>query len=101
MDLSILFIYEGFFTGVLGGVFGVLLSIGLNIYLVNWGIPMDKIVGDMDISGMPVWGTIYGQWSASMILFGFVFGVVVATLAGIIPSRRAAKMEITEALRFV
>lgn len=100
-DLSILFIYEGFLTGILGGIFGILFSVCANIWLVYWGIPIDAMVGDMEVSGMPVWGTIYGQWSVSMLVSGFFFGVVVATLAGVIPSRKAAKMKITEALRYV
>lgn len=100
-ELAILFIYEGFLTGILGGVLGVFSAVGLNIYLIYWGIPIDQVVGDMDISGMPVWGTIYGQWNISMIIIGFLFGVIVATLAGVIPSRKAAKMKITEALRYV
>lgn len=100
-DLQILFLYEGFLTGVLGGIFGVFIASAVNIWLVYWGIPIDAMVGEMDVSGLPVWGTIYGQWSVSMMISGFLFGVIVATLAGVIPSRKAAKMKITEALRYV
>lgn len=100
-ELAVLFIYEGFITGIIGGLLGVFSAICLNVWLVNFGIPIDKIVGDMDVSGFPIWGTIYGQWSISILIIGFLFGVIIATLAGVIPARKAAKMEITEALRFV
>ncbi len=100
-ELSVLFIFEGFITGVLGSTLGVILGCIANYFLVVYGYPIDKIAGDMDVSGFPIWGTIYGQWNIEMIFAGFVFGVIVATLAGVIPARKAAKMEITEALRFV
>lgn len=100
-ELSVLFIFEGFITGVLGSTLGVMLGCAANYVLVNYGYPIDKIAGDMDVSGFPIWGTIYGQWNVSMLIVGFLFGIIVATLAGVIPARKAAKMEITEALRFV
>lgn len=100
-ELSILFIFEGFITGILGSTLGVILGCIANYFLVVYGYPIDKIAGDMDVSGFPIWGTIYGQWNIKMIIAGFIFGVIVATLAGVIPARKAAKMEITEALRFV
>ncbi len=100
-ELSILFIFEGFITGILGSALGVLLGCIANYFLVNYGYPIDKIAGDMDVSGFPIWGTIYGQWNIGILVVGFLFGIIVATLAGVIPARKAAKMEITEALRFV
>lgn len=100
-ELSILFIFEGFITGILGSTLGVILGSVANYFLVRYGYPIDKIAGDMDVSGFPIWGTIYGQWNIPILIIGFLFGIIVATFAGVIPARKAAKMEITEALRFV
>lgn len=100
-DLTILFMLEGTITGILGSTLGVLLGCFGNYFLVEYGYPMDKIAGDMDVSGFPIWGTLYGQWNFDMIIAAFIFGIFVATVAAIIPARKAAKMKITEALRFV
>ena len=69
--------------------------------LVLKGFAFDRIAGDVDVTGFPIWGTIYGVWNIEFILGSFLFGILVATTAGIIPAQKAAKMEITKALRFV
>jgi ABC-type lipoprotein release transport system permease subunit len=62
---------------------------------------MDKIVGDADMAGgMPYWGTVYGEWNLGTMALLFVFGVIMATVAGIVPARKAGTMEVTRALRF-
>lgn len=100
-ELTFLFVLEGSITGILGSTLGVILGCFTNIYLIYYGYPIDKLVKDMDASGFPVWGTIYGQWNIDIIILAFVFGVVIATIAAIIPARKAGKMKITEALKFI
>ncbi|MBN2788644.1 MAG: ABC transporter permease [Candidatus Delongbacteria bacterium] len=100
-DLTVLFMLEGTITGILGSTFGVILGCIGNYFLVNYGYPIDKFAGNMDASGFPIWGTLYGQWNIDMIIAAFIFGIVVATAAAVIPARKAAKMSITDALRFV
>jgi putative ABC transport system permease protein len=100
-EVTVLFLMEGFITGVFGSFIGVLLGLLLNMYIIYQGLPLEKIVGDVDTTGIPIWGTMYGQWNPETIFFAFVFGVIIATVAGIIPSRKAGKMEVTQALRFV
>ncbi len=100
-EITRMFVLEGLMTGVLGSVLGLVLGLAVNWYLVVYGYPIDKIAGDIDIGGFPIWGTIYGQWNFETLLFAFVFGIVVAILAGLIPARKAGKMEVTRALRFV
>jgi ABC-type lipoprotein release transport system permease subunit len=100
-EVTGLFLMEGFITGVFGSLIGVLLGLLLNMYIIYQGLPLEKIVGDVDTAGIPIWGTMYGQWNPETILFAFVFGVIIATVAGLIPSRKAGNMEVTQALRFV
>jgi len=100
-ELTFLFVLEGTITGIIGSTLGVILGCSVNYYFVVYGYPIDKMVSDMDASGFPIWGTIYGQWHIDMIIAAFIFGIVVATIAAVIPARKAAKMKITEALRFV
>ncbi|MBD3320750.1 MAG: FtsX-like permease family protein [Chitinivibrionales bacterium] len=100
-EVSAMFVLEGFMTGVLGSIFGLVLGIATNLVLVTYGYPIDKIAGDVVVDGFPVWGTIYGEWNSATMVFLFFFGIAVATVAGIIPARKAGKMEVTHALRFV
>lgn len=100
-EITGMFVLEGLVTGILGSVLGLALGLAVNWYLVVYGYPIDKIAGDIDIGGFPIWGTIYGQWNMETLVFAFIFGIVVATLAGLIPARKAGKMEVTRALRFV
>jgi len=100
-ELTYLFTYESFITGIIGSVLGVIIGCFVNLMLVRYGIPLDRLSGNMDISGFPVWGTIYGVWNPVFIVGTSLFGVIVATVAGIIPARKAAKMAITKALHFV
>jgi ABC-type lipoprotein release transport system permease subunit len=50
---------------------------------------------------MPIWGTLRGEWNPSQFVVIIVVGVVVALLSSLSPARRAARMEVTNALRFV
>jgi len=95
-----LFIWEGIFIGILGSLIGILLGCGFNFYLVIKGFPLDKFVGFQN-SGIPYWGTLYGEWNVGAIIFAFCFGMIIALAASYLPSRMASKMEVTKALRFV
>ncbi|MBD3242583.1 MAG: FtsX-like permease family protein [Chitinivibrionales bacterium] len=100
-QVTLMFVLEGVLTGLLGSIIGLILGVAVNWVLVVYGYPIDKIAGDMDVAGIPYWGTIYGEWNVATLVWMFVFGVVVSTVAGIIPARKAATMEVTQTLRFV
>jgi len=51
--------------------------------------------------GLPVWGNLYGEWNPDQMVFAAVFGILVALLASRSPARKAARLEVTNALRFV
>jgi putative ABC transport system permease protein len=100
-EVTTLFLLEGVLTGVLGSLLGIAAGIGLNWYLVEVGFPMDQFAKGMDTTGMPVWGTLYGEWSISAFVFAAAFGIGSATLASWIPARKASRLQVTDALRFV
>lgn len=99
--VTTMFVLEGFLTGVSGSILGVFLGGALNFVLVTYGVPFDKMVGDIDVSGFPYLGTIYGQWNPATFVFMVIFALVASTLAGLIPARKAGALAVTDALRFV
>jgi ABC-type lipoprotein release transport system permease subunit len=100
-DIMTMFMLEGVITGLLGGALGVVCGSLVNLLLVTKGIPMEKIGGSIATSSYGVAGSIYGVWNISAIAVVFGLGVLVATVAGIIPARKAAKIQVTQAMRFI
>ncbi|MCX7727568.1 MAG: FtsX-like permease family protein, partial [Chitinispirillaceae bacterium] len=98
-QLIYLFMLEGFYTGVLGAFLGVTIGIVLNIYLVKYGYPFDKIAGK-SMGNLPIWGTIYGEWNVGTWIIVALLATVAATIAAYIPARKAGKMEVVSAMRF-
>jgi len=99
-ELTRLFLYEGFLTGIIGTTFGIIASLCSNLLLVTRGFPLDKMAGEA-MGDFPVWGVVYGQWNLGMWVTISLFSIGIATLAGLIPARKAGAMEITATLRFV
>jgi putative ABC transport system permease protein len=99
-DITIMFVLEGMITGVLGSVLGIAFGSLVNVYLVTSGIPMEKIAGKIATASYGVSGNVYGEWNPTVMAVAFCLGVVVATAAGIIPARKASKIQVTQALRF-
>lgn len=92
-DLQRLFIAESAALGVLGGaaglitggLFGIGLDWGLNLYLDTLGVPSVSLFETSMLTGLGIW----------------IGAVLVSLLAGILPARRAARVEPAEALRSV
>ena len=100
-DITIMFVLEGFITGLIGGALGLALGALVNVYLVAVGIPMEKISGKIATASYGISGSIYGEWNLPAMALAFCLGVLVATLAGVFPARKASKIQVTSALRFV
>ena len=93
-----LFIYEGTAMGVIGSFIGALLGGVLTKYLASTGLDFSQAfegIGE-DIMMSTV---IYPEHSISNMIFAFFLGVIIVAIASIIPARRAANLEPTEALR--
>jgi ABC-type lipoprotein release transport system permease subunit len=99
-DINLLFLLEGIITGIIGSVMGIITGAVLNFFLVVNGIPLEKMAGKIDTGQYPVWGTIHGVWNFDIFAFVFIFAILVAALASIIPARAAARLQVTRALRF-
>ena len=99
-DISRLFLMEGAIIGLSGSLAGVAFGLAAETWFVKVGLPVDKLMGEVDM-GLPVWGTLYGEWNPSTMAAAVVFGVLVALLASRSPARKAARLQVTDALRFV
>jgi putative ABC transport system permease protein len=102
-EIMKMFMFEGAMIGFLGSLVGILLGIATVLVLTTYGYPLEKIYGDMyvDTSGFPMWGTIYGEWNIPLIIGSFLFGLITSILASIPPAKKAAQMEVTQAIRFI
>lgn len=91
-DIGRMFLTESIIMGFLGGAGGVGLGFLIS-ELSNWGINiLAKGLGgqSIDLFFSPIW----------FIIFIMVFSTLVGFLSGILPARRASKMNPLEALRY-
>ncbi|MEC9490379.1 MAG: FtsX-like permease family protein [Halanaerobiales bacterium] len=95
-EIMQLFILEGSAMALIGSLAGALGGGIINYYLAGVGFDYSAAFQDIDVLMNPI---IYPTFKLEHMLFGFTIGVVVTTLTAIIPARRAAKLEPTEALR--
>lgn len=95
-DISRLFTLEGLMVGAIGALAGVLLGLGLDLFMVTKGISAAAFSARISWTA----GVIRGEWNVGTMAVGFVFGVVTALAASIIPARKASRLEPTDALRF-
>jgi ABC-type lipoprotein release transport system permease subunit len=93
------FIFEGAAIGLFGALLGIFMGFIFNFYLVYHGWDMSHIYGeDVDI-GYRITNIVRGIWDIGAYVFAFVFSIIIPALISIYPSRKAIKMEITQALR--
>jgi putative ABC transport system permease protein len=96
-----LFSLEGLMIGIIGSLGGVMLGCFGVWATIQWGIPLDKLMGNIDMGGIPLGGKLQGEWHPATIGIGFAFGVLASWLSARIPASKAGKFEVTDALRFV
>ncbi|MFP4016434.1 MAG: ABC transporter permease [Halanaerobiales bacterium] len=92
------FMVEAAGIGVVGGLIGWLLSIAGVYYLAEVGIAFSQLAGEEMSFGMPILDKIYGTWDFTSFIFIFIFGVIVAVLASILPARWAARKDPIKAI---
>jgi putative ABC transport system permease protein len=99
-DIKRLFTLEGLAVGLLGSTLGVLLGAGIDLYLIKYGIDLDRWMQNMATAAVPISGLLRGAWNPGTMAVGFVFGLAVSLVSARIPARMAARLEPTAALRF-
>ncbi len=100
-EIRNLFITEGAIIGVMGSLGGAVLGMAMTAYMVYVGIPMQALIGKVDMGGLPLGGTLKGEWSVSAVTTGILYGIAIAVIAAWIPARTASKMKPCEALKFI
>ncbi len=95
-----MFLIEGTLIGILGSVIGVGLGCLAVWWLVAQGLDINAFGIDMAQFNLPISPVIYGVWKVKSIAFIFIFGVLSAALAALLPARRAGSFVVTRALRF-
>jgi ABC-type lipoprotein release transport system permease subunit len=100
-DIKALFVREGLILGAVGSLAGLAFGALLVWYLNGVGLSVGKVFGDVDFGAIPMNGVLRGEWRPATYIVGLVFGILVAWIAARIPAKRAAKLEPTDALKFV
>ncbi len=98
-EIRLAFLIEAGGIGLIGASVGVLIGVLLNIPLVNIGIDYSALMRDADM-GYRITGIMRGLWSVRTIMTAFFTGVFLSVLMAFIPTRKALKLQITDALRY-
>jgi putative ABC transport system permease protein len=93
-----LFFLEAFYIGAIAAFIGVLLGVGITLPLSRTGMDFTQVMEGVD---MELSSVLYPRLSIRSTVFVFFYATIIASLASLIPSRRAAKIEPVEALRAV
>jgi len=97
-EILYLFLMEGAIIGILGSsigaVLGGILTKIFSVVGIDYSAAMEGMTGELMVE--PIFHTVF---SLENLVFCFILGVIVVTIACIIPARMAARLEPSEALR--
>jgi len=103
-EITLLFVLEGGFIGMIGSFLGCLLG-GLTAWYLEvygWSMSfMGETMQKISQSIYPVKDVFYADLTPGILIITFVFGTLVAILAGLYPARKAAKLNPVDALRHI
>ncbi len=97
-DIMRLFLTEGAIMGVTGSLLGAVSGSLINGYFARTGFDFTAATSGFS-SEIVFNAVIYPLSSPGNTIFAFFLGVVIVTIACVIPARRAARLEPTEAMR--
>jgi ABC-type lipoprotein release transport system permease subunit len=100
-QLIVTYMIEAGFLGLIGSVLGIIAGCLLNIPMVKYGVDFSEMMEQMGGNmGYRIAGNFRGTWRPGIIIGSGIMATVIASVMAFFPARRAAKMEITESLRF-
>lgn len=97
-SIQLSFMLEAGGIGLIGSIFGIILGVLLNIYMVNIGVDLGFLMRDLDM-GYRIQSVMRGAWSFTTLVVAFFFGTLLSMLVAYIPTRRALKKDIPSCLR--
>jgi putative ABC transport system permease protein len=85
-QITAIFLIESSMLGLIGGVIGV-----------SIGVALDLVIGSKELLGP---SAFVAPITPGLVIFCISFSAIVGTVAGVLPARRAAKMDPVEAIRY-
>lgn len=82
-----LFVIESAFLGTVGGIIGIFVGFLISWFISSVGVRM-------------LMGQMTSVISPGMVVFALIFSMVVGTLSGVLPAKKAAAMDPVDALRY-
>lgn len=95
-----LFVSEGIYLGLLGVIAGIILSLPITFYMVEYGIDLTPIYGNMDI-GYRITGIMRSAWNLQSYITISIGALFVSAISAAIPSGILLRKEIAEIFRKV
>lgn len=97
-EILYLFLFEGMILGLAGSVFGIGIGTIIIAILGHIGIDISSIMQAMKL---PIDNIIYPGVSIGAVLGTLLLGTIISALVSLLPSRRAAAMNVVEAIKSV
>lgn len=92
-EIMKLFLTESAIIGLMGGLLGVFLGLILVGFISGAGISLMGMGGRMGTN------TSVAVVTPELIIFALLFSTIIGIISGLIPARKAAKLQIVEAMR--